>query len=283
MEVQASEVAAGVVANMAETVANSTQSAVEPVTPEVTTEIAKPDLPKDDKFSAKFAALSRKEKMIFEREKQLKEMEAKYKGYDSIDSSVKSDPLAFMQKYGITYNDLTRLVLNDNKPTPDMEVKSVKEEMANLRRELAQKEADAQKTQFESTIGAFKSEIKQFIDSAKDTYELLAMQDTPDEIVYNVISEHFNKTQKILTHKEAADHVEKYLEDEARKYLSVKKFQPKAPEAPATTSTQKSVSQTLTNTMDANAPTPSGDDLDPSDPYYIEKSRDRAARLLKFK
>lgn len=280
MEVQASEVAAGVVANMAETVAESTQPPA-PVTPEVTPE-AKPE-PKDDKFSAKFAALSRKEKMIFEREKQLKELEAKYKGYDSIDSSVKSDPLAFMQKYGITYNDLTRLVLNDNKPTPDMEVKSVKEEMDKLRKEIAQKEADAQKQQFESTISSFKTEIKSFVESAKDTFELLTMQDAPEEIVYNVISEHFNKTQKILTHKEAAEHVEKYLEDEARKYLSVKKFQAKTPEAPKTEATPKTTSATLTNNMDANAPTPSGNDLDPNDPYYLEKSRERAAKLLKFK
>lgn len=236
----------------------------------------------DDKFSSKFAALSRKEKMLLDKERQLKTMEDKFKNYEAIEKRVKSNPLEFLKEYGFTYSDLTNFVLNDGKPTPDLEVKSVREEMAALKKELEERETKKQQEHLETTLKAFKADIGKYVKSDVDKYELLNLSQDPVELVYSIIEEHFKSTETVLTTQEAADAAEKYLEDEAKKYLGVKKFQQKQETTVAKPAAEKTMSTTLSNSMDSKSPS-TPDELDPNDPLFMEKSRERAAKLLKFR
>jgi|SRR6185369_3722271 len=259
-------------------------SPVEGVNPAPTApEVKEP--PKEDKFASKFAALSRKEKILYEKEKQIKELENKYKGYDtersSLEESIKANPLEFLKKYGISYDDITKRILNDDKPTEEQRLREVETKLEKKMRELEEKEVTSQRAQYENTIKAFKVELDGFLNENKDTYAALMIEDNPSDIVYDIIEETFKTTKKVISNKEAADMAEKYFDEKAQKIASIKKYSAvKLPEEPKK-AIEKAMSATLTNGMETKPPVHQGE-LDPRDPYFYEKSIERAAKLIKF-
>ena len=196
-----------------------------------------------DQFASKFAALSRKEKALRDRESEyeskFEEMERRLAEYEANsqepevdwEQMLRNDPLGALEEAGLGYDKLTELALNDGKLTPDMQMAAMREEIErDYRRKFedleerlhAKEEAEAEEY-YNSVQENFQYEIGNFINENNETYELINASEA-DTLVYDVIEEHYNETGRILDLKDAADAVESYLEEEAGKLMKLKKL-----------------------------------------------------------
>ena len=184
----------------------------------------------DSEFDRKFAALSRKEKALRDREL---ELEKKYGNKDKeipLERRIRSNPLKALEELGLDYDKLTELALNDGRLTPDMQMKLMREELENdykdkfnsLEERLNAKEKMEEEAKYDAVKQGFVGEINSFISENKSDFEYVAHNDATD-VVYDVIEEHYNETGRILDIKEAVQAVESYLEEEAEKLLNLGK------------------------------------------------------------
>jgi hypothetical protein len=181
-------------------------------------------------FDRKFAALSRKEKAIRDREI---ELEKKYGNKEQelpLERRIRSNPLKALEELGLDYEKLTELALNDGRLTPDMQMKLMREELENdykdkfnsLEERLNAKEKMEEEAKYDAVKQGFVGEIKSFVNENSTDFEYVAHNDATD-VVYDVIEEHYNETGRILDIKEAVQAVESYLEEEAEKLLNLGK------------------------------------------------------------
>ena len=195
-----------------------------------------------DKFASKFAALSRKEKALRDKEAEyeskFEEMERRLAEYENKSQEpevdweqlLRRDPLRALEEVGLGYDKLTELALNDGKLTPDMQLAAMREEIENdyrrkfeeLEGRLTEKEQAEQEAYYNSVQENFQNEIGNFVAQNQDKYELIEASDA-NELVFDVIEEHYNETGRVLDIEEAADAVESYLEEEAGKLMKLKK------------------------------------------------------------
>lgn len=256
----------------------------------------------DDQFAAKFAALSRKEKAMREREAQLEarmkeieersatleqEYEEKYGKYKDYPEKLKNKPLEALAEEGVDFDTLLKMVLENNgEPTTEMQIQRLRDEMQNkymkelenLKTELADKEKAAEEKRYQEVIEDYKYELNEFIETNGEKYELIKLNEASD-LVYQVVEEHYNENNRILSHEEACEHVENYLLEEAKKHLSVNKIkQLFGPEAAAEKAkeTQKPGVKTLTNAEAATVPTTGSNFMSDDD------SKREAAKLIRW-
>ncbi len=204
------------------------QEAAEPQ--EESNEFKDLEQPQDSEFDRKFAALSRKEKALREREL---ELERKYGSKEKelpLERRIRSNPLKALEELGLDYDKLTELALNDGRLTPDMQMKLMREELENdykekfnsLEERLNAKEKMEEEAKYDAVKQGFVGEIESFINENKNDFEYVAHNEATD-VVYDVIEEHYNETGRILDIKEAVEAVESYLEEEAEKLLNLGK------------------------------------------------------------
>lgn len=254
-----------------------------PVIPPVVAPAAEPNAPttpapvadpKADisKVSGRFAALSRKERAIVQRQQEVQAKEAdlakREAALKAFDDQWKADPTKAAESRGLTYAEWTQRVLNDGKPSPESEVAGVREDVARLRKEREdEKEAAhqaaiaAEKASYEKVMADFHSGVKSFVKANSEEYELVNLHQGADDLVIATIEEHFERTKEILDTKKACEMVEKYLEDQVIKSTETKKFKAKAtpqpeadPKQSPTKPTAASQQKTLSNNMTASAP-----------------------------
>lgn len=235
---------------------------------QLSTDQSRTDQPKADKLSSRFLALAKREQGIVRRqqemkalEQQLGERESRIKKYEELEKQ-KPDPLKLLETHGYSYKDVTDYILNDQKPTPDLEIKSIKHEFESFKKsqeEQRQKELEdmraRQKLEYERTVEEFKEQVLNFVSSKPEEYELINLYEA-GQLVFDTIEEHFHKTQKVLSSKEASDLVEKYLEDQLERTTKAKKFQARfAPKAESPKGDVKpDASMTLSNSMSSSSP-----------------------------
>jgi hypothetical protein len=206
----------------------------------------------------RFAALAKKERAIQQQSEQLKVREAKLSEFETIKRTATQNPLKALEILGVSYEQITEFILNGQKPTADLQVSSVKQEIEELRRERElEKEAakKAQSDEYEKVQEQFRAEIGSFVANNAHQYELTALY-KGEEIIQATIEQHYEATKKVLSIKEAADLVEQYFEDQVRTGHS-KKFQakqePKTEGQPAK-ETERTKAPTLTNGLTSSAP-----------------------------
>jgi hypothetical protein len=220
----------------------------------------------EDKTASKFVALAKKERSALDaqgklkaKEAELVEKEKKIQEYENSKLLAAQNPEAIAkQLWGDDwYEKLTEYVLKGG-DSPKLAQQAVSSEVAQLRAELkAEKEAavKAQQDREAALVQKFHSDAIEFVKSHAETYELTNVNEA-HHLVPQVMEEHFTATQKVLSFAEAADMVEKYLEDQVQKNLASKKFQARAaPKKPSEgePKQEKSTSKTLSNEMTANA------------------------------
>lgn len=211
--------------------------------PEQKNESSPPRIEQSDKspsgsaLSPKFAALARKEREILRaresmraKEYQIAQKEKEYREFQRIKENAKLNPIEGIKALGLSYEDITKYYLNGEKPTADAQIQSVQEQVQKYIQSQEQKEkirlqreAQATEQQYAQVIDSFKGQISQFVDQNKDTYELTHLYEG-QELVYDTIAQHFERTQKIMSTQEAASLVEEYLESEYERAMSAKKF-----------------------------------------------------------
>lgn len=260
------------------------------------TPVATPPEPEQDSLATRFAALSKKEKAIVERERQLREQyESKVAAWEQAQQDAKKNPIKYLESIGLTLEDVANHVLSENTDQPlspeEMRVKQIEEKLAAMEaqklkeQEEAQQAAQrAQQEMIEQTVSGYKNVITQYLQQNPDTYELTAQLDSVD-LVFDVTEQYYNQTGELLPLDQAVQAVEEYWEAEVERVMQLNKIKTKygrsTPEEPKIPS-QAERSVTLTNrvgttpsvSVEVTQPTAANFD------QYLEESKRRAAEFL---
>lgn len=263
-------------------------------------EAATEETAEDKEFASKFAALSRRDKEIRQKEKELEsklaEFEERMKSFEQkqepeveetpeipLEYRLRKDPINTLAELGLSYDKLTELALNDGKLTTDMQMDLMRREIDEkygselqaLKEELAEKERKAEEQKYEEVINGFMNELTSYVNS-NDKYEMIKANDAVD-LVYNVIEQHHQETGRILSNEEAADQVEEYLFEEAKKLLESNKLKGLYQQAKPTEEKQeRQPSPTLSNELGTQVST-KGDRF-----LSDEESKAAISKLLKW-
>lgn len=226
-----------------------------------------------------FAALAAKEKAFAASAQKLSTdkaafaaQQAEYTSWKAARESRLRDPDAFLrQDFGEGwYDKLTEYKLNGGKVTPELVSAQVDERFAALTKQQDDERAkalDAEKARTaaeqQQAWQKFQEDTKGFVESKPDDYELINLHGAHASVVA-VIEKTYADTGRVLDAKEAADQVEKYLEEQIQKSLETKKWKSKAQLPPAAPGAEKrpesAQPRTLTNAHAAitTPPPPSG-------------------------
>lgn len=188
--------------------------------------------PAPDADTAKqFAALSKRQKELFLREQELNSRLNKLKEQEEIEALREANPLEYIKKKGLKFEDLMQKALKDGEePTTEEKLAAIQKRLDD---ELKARE-DEKKKQLEDAEKAKKDAEQKFIDDYKkkietdikaeaDKYELINTQNAFG-LVFSVIEENWEKNREVMSIQDAADKVEDYLLVEAKKLLALKKL-----------------------------------------------------------
>lgn len=232
----------------------------------------------------RFAALAKKEADLFKSQKVHKANEAAAKEYEAFKAAVAANPIEALSKLGVPL-DALEAALAAAKST-DPAVKTARE-LAELKKSLEAKEQaakqEAEQRAAATRLAQFRKEIDDFVAANAEKYELIHAAGAGG-LVQQAITRHYQKTSaegapKILSHAEACDLVEKYLEDSQAPLLKTKKIASKfAPPAPPAKAEEKKPAAPQ-KTLDNDA-TRSGTEAEPPPPPN-ETDDERIARIAK--
>jgi hypothetical protein len=255
-------------------------------TPEpVVKEEPKPE--EDPKFAARFAALSRKERDLINREKAAKQAQQEHVAFQEQLAVAKKDPIAYLQAAGFTLEQAVQQILaQGEEPTAEQKVAADVEKInAKIKayeeaQQAAQQRAnEVRKEQEESQI---LTGIKSFVEANEEKYSTIIAYDAISD-VWEVIKKTYLETQgKVhLTEEQAAQAVEDHLLEEAKQEAArlkkVKKLQLLTESKQVSNPIEvRTVSPTLTN-QSATSPVSTPQKLN------REQSLAAAAKLLKWK
>jgi len=236
-----------------------------------------PPEPAPDPFSRRFAQLAREQKKLRQERDEMKrvqqELDARkgtVSSFDDLQRLARENPYEVMQKLGLDYEALSRQVLQDGEITPEQkmagEMKRLRDEINAMKAERAELVKQEEAKKYQDTYGRFVDEIKSFVDNTNEFDFVKA--NNAYHVVAEVMQEHYNSTQDVMSYDEAAKMVEDYYEAEAEKYLAVPKLEQRLKEryAPAKTepvagqaeeeaqASEKKPPKTLTNTQVQRAP-----------------------------
>lgn len=199
-----------------------------------------PERPRADRF----AALARKEQDVFRKQQAVRQQQAEIarqaeeiRQFQMARQQALANPIEALRQLGLTYEDVTKFVLNDNQPTPELEtaalrreIEAVKQQTQMDRERMVREQREAATREQQQIIAAFREEVSDYVSQHTDTYELTNLYGGAT-LVSDVIEEHYNeqvrsgvRNPKLLTIPEAAKQVEEYFESEVRKAQATKKF-----------------------------------------------------------
>lgn len=253
----------------------------------------KPETPKEEYISPRFAMLAKEERRLQEERKRLSEQRKdpefqEFLEFKKLRANAKQDPLAVMEKFGLSYDELTDYVIS-GKHTKDPSVRALEEKLEKMERDAKEREEKAHKDLQEAQLNQYQEQIKAKCLEKPDDFELVNIWGAHN-LVYSVIQEHYNKTEEVLPIDEAAKKVEAYLEKESEKYQGSKKLrklfgvpdlsQAKTKEADTTEADQDFSRPSYTSTTLSNNVSSGSTSTDESDDVSPQALLEKAKRLL---
>lgn len=234
--------------------------------------------PSDPARQQRFSVLARKEAQLNRERERLKaeraaiEQEAKLASeFEMKKVKAKLNPIEALKDLGLTYEEITEFVMNDNQPTVSAEVQAVRDELEKFRQEQeeARLEAEritAQKLEAEQqrVIDSFRNQAISYINQNASNFEF-TIANGAEDFVPEIIEKHFLETGELLSIDTAAKIVEDHFEGIAERVAKAEKFKAKTASAsaqqPAASASQAFAQQikrpaTLTNAMTASVSAP---------------------------
>lgn len=224
-----------------------------------------PEKPRADRFALlarKEQDLLRKQQAVKQQQQILAQQAEQLRAFEQAKKQALLNPLDALKHLGLTYEQITEFVLNDNKPTPNAEVMSVRQELEEFKRaqreeqeKLLEQTREMQTREQQAIIESFREEVGEYVSQHAETYELTNLYGGAN-LVSDVIEEHFKQSGKLLTIPEAAKLVEEHYEELARKAQQTKKFavtqQKVASTQAQTAASAPKLGPTLSNDLSAN-------------------------------
>jgi hypothetical protein len=186
----------------------------------------------------RFASLAKRERALVERQQEIKAKESELskaqealKSFEGLKGSARTNLPAYLEAAGLSPQDVVNYVLNDGKGGPETEIKSVKDEIAKLRKERDDERRQAtesekkrlEQAQQAQMDGARKAVVAD-VEKAGDKFELINVMGLQGEVFSRMLA-HFQKTQEVLTTEKAAEEVQSQLLDLLDKATKSKAWQ----------------------------------------------------------
>lgn len=237
-----------------------------------------------ESFSKRFSALNRERKQLSQKEieikKQMAQIEtekAEIAKWRAEQEEVKKslNPLKALEMHGYKYEDAAQFLMNDEKPTPDLQIKSVNDKIAELQRKLEEKEqaelaakqellTTKQQTENKRAVEAIKTHLE-----AKPEFDALIALDMQGK-VFEKINSHYEETGEVLNIDDVATEMlsefEQLLEIVTKTNVYKNKYASKAE------SVQKSPPKTLSNSLHSQTP--------PADKKHYKSDSERMKNAL---
>lgn len=231
-------------------------------------------------LSSQYAVLARKEKALRLKAQELKAREDGYKAQEDAQRAKEAeyqqkfisrdklaqDPVSILNELGITYDQLTSLVLNSPKPEDQaqrVELQKLQDDIKTIKQ--AQEDAknaysEHQKTQYSQALNQIKNETKALVQNDANFETIKATNSIGD--VVELIEKTFHKDGILLTVEEAAQAVEEELVERALKLSKLQKIQSRLNPAAqqqvqkpqVNQNSQQQTATTLTNAQSASRP-----------------------------
>ena len=248
-------------------------SAVAPVIEAPKAEEVKPVEEPKERDSVRFAALAKREREVVKGKDALKTERVQFEterkelsDYKAAKQEAKSSPLKALELLGVTYKELTDFIMNDEKPTVDSRFESLQEKFDRLQKEREEEkkqvfESEKAKVneQQQQVLEKWESGVKEFVKTNTERYELINLYDQTHEVIA-LVKGHYAQTQKILTSEQAADLVEKQLEEyvdqakQTKKYKAKEMPQPKAESKPPISAQPRNLNNKMTPSASTGTP-----------------------------
>lgn len=237
----------------------------------------------DVDLSSRFAALTRKEKSLLEQQRELKERIKYAEEYENAKKNAKMNPKAAMESLGLTYEELTNFILNDEQPDETTKVNTKIEALEKMledeRNARLKEKEDAQTQAQQQLVEEYRGKMYELA-SSDENYELVhTYGDEGQDLAFKIAEAHYEQNSEVLPPEQALKLAEEYLENELKnKFVNTKKVKAmlgltETKEEPKPTDVERDI--TLTNEVQS---TSSFDSMD-----YIEDdeaSKRRAAEML---
>lgn len=218
------------------------------------------------KLSERFTALSKKERQLQQQASQIKEQKAQIDKFNAAMEKAKSgeDPLAVLDFAGVSVDDFINALAgepgqsrnqaeSEENSGEDDKYSALEKQIQDLKAELEEKEEKAKQDNINETIEAFKDEIKETVDANPDKFELVKEMESQDA-VFDVIEEWYNEYGEVLDIQDAAQRVEDYLTQEAKKIMGLKKFSQSSTQEKSDAISSDQVSQPSSSPVNASSP-----------------------------
>lgn len=202
---------------------------------------------KEDPISTQYANLARKEKALRARalqqdqalkakeaaiaakEAELKAKESEYSNKYISKDRLSQDTLNALADAGLTYDQITELMLNQQDPQKverqqyekklEAKIKDLEDKQLEIQRKAESQQTDA----YKQAINQIKSDTKKLV-FASPEFETIKETNSVDDVV-ELIERTFKQDGTLLTVEDAAKQVEDYLVEEAFKLTKLKKIQ----------------------------------------------------------
>jgi len=192
--------------------------------------------PQVDDWSQKLALLAKKERVLLEKQKSwqqklkdIEEKEKKFSEWEQLDRLATENPSEFFKKKGLKFEELQDKMLAS---LTDEELDPIQKQLKELKTQLSAKDEEYKKLleekfaeqdslkknqEIEEQSKYYNAELKKFIQSKADDFELITTFEAADE-VFSVIKQVYLKTAesgapKLMTFDEACQLYEKKLEE----------------------------------------------------------------------
>lgn len=174
--------------------------------------------------------LKAKEAAIAEKEKQIQARQQQYETSYIPKDALKQNPMKVLTEAGLTYDDLTQYVLNQQSMNPVVEstISELRQELQALKQqneEFKQSQQQAQTAQYQAAVKQIKTDANQLV-KTDPNFELIRATRSVNDVV-ELITRTYEKEGILLSVEEAAEEVEKYLEQETEKLTKTNKLRRK--------------------------------------------------------
>lgn len=178
---------------------------------------AEPAAPQQSKLEEQFAALMARDRELTTRERALRDkerdVEQRTAGMVSLED-LKRDPQGTIAKAGLSFQQLVDMQINGGKPTADMAIQTLTEQVQALTRQFQERDETAKTTAAETekqqAVDDFKGSIKSWVDEHTSECPIVSAENQID-LVYSVIDNHYRETNRVLEVADAVKYVEEYL------------------------------------------------------------------------
>lgn len=191
-------------------------------------------------------ALAERETGLTKREQEIADRVKRAEEWDEVVANAKRNPLAFLERTGMTIDDLVRAKLNDGEVSPELlnkdahertaaETRKLREEIEALKAEKVaereQRESAERQERAQRAAAQIQGDISKHIDANAEKYEyIVAGGESERAEVYKLIEGTYLRSLKqdpespvVLSVEQAADMIEKYHEEQAARLVVTKK------------------------------------------------------------